>query len=74
VWRAKNRCQETSWVPAFSHGVEGHSGELLDRATARMVKILKRVETEELEAFHKLTSNGLLRLRNSICNFAFTGL
>jgi hypothetical protein len=38
------------------------------------VKNLKRVEIALLAAFHRLSSNGLLRLRNSIYNFAFTGL
>jgi hypothetical protein len=40
----------------------------------RKVKKLKRVEIAELAAFHRLTSNGLLRLKNSVYNFAFTAL
>ena len=36
-----------------------------------MVKKLKRVEIAQLAAFHRLASNGLLRLKNSVYNFAF---
>jgi len=39
-----------------------------------MVKKLKRVEIAQLAAFHRLTSNGLLRLKNSVYNLAFTGV
>jgi hypothetical protein len=39
-----------------------------------MVKKLKRVEIAYLAAFHRLTSNGLLRLKNSVYNLAFTGV
>jgi hypothetical protein len=41
---------------------------------SRMVKKLKRVEIAQLAAFHRLTSNGFLPLKNSLYNFAFTGL
>jgi hypothetical protein len=40
----------------------------------RMVKKLKRVEIAYPAAFHRLTSNGLLRLKNSAYNLAFTGV
>jgi hypothetical protein len=34
---------------------------------------LKRVEIAQLAAFHRLTSNGLLRLKNNVYNLVFTG-
>jgi hypothetical protein len=39
-----------------------------------MVKKLKRVEIAYLAAFHRLIPNGLLRLKNSVYNLAFTGV
>ncbi len=38
-----------------------------------MVKKLKRVEIAYLAAFHRLTSNVLLLLKNNVYNLAFNG-
>ena len=40
----------------------------------RVVKKLKRAEIAYLAAFHRLTSNGLLQLKNNVYNLAFTGV
>jgi hypothetical protein len=44
-----------------------------DNYASRMVKKLKRVEIAQFAAFHRLTSNSLLRPKNSVYNFAFNG-
>jgi hypothetical protein len=57
----------------FSRRIEAFIARVLYLAS-RMVKKLKRVEIAQLAAFHRLTSNGLPRRKNSAYNFAFTGL